>query len=87
MDFGLSEDQALLQETVRGFLADRVPIARVRELRAMAGEKGCPNDRTIWAALAELGVTGVLVPEEQGGSQLSLLDAVIVAQALPRCDA
>jgi alkylation response protein AidB-like acyl-CoA dehydrogenase len=82
LDFGLSEDQVLLQETIRGFLADKVPIARVRELRGQAGEKGCPNDRTIWAALAELGVTGVLVPEEQGGSQLSLLDAVIVAQAL-----
>ena len=41
MDFGLSEDQLLLEETVRGFLADRVPIARVRELR----DAPCPNDR------------------------------------------
>lgn len=78
MDFGLSEDQQLLDETVRGFLRDQVPIERVRELR----EEKCPNDRTHWKALAELGVSGILVAEEYGGSDLSLLDAALVAQAL-----
>jgi alkylation response protein AidB-like acyl-CoA dehydrogenase len=78
MDFGLSEDQQLLDQTVRGFLADQIPIERVRELR----DKDCPYDRAIWSALAELGVTGILVPEAQGGSGLALLDAALVAQAL-----
>ncbi len=78
MDFGLSEDQLLLEQTLRGFLAEQVPIERVRELR----EKDCPNDRAIWGALAELGVTGVLIPEAQGGSGLGLLDAALVSQAL-----
>jgi len=78
VDFGLSEDQLLLDQTVRSFLADQVPIERVRELR----EKDCPNDRAIWKSLAELGITGVLVPEAQGGSGLALLDAAIIAQAL-----
>jgi len=78
MDFGLSEEQSLLEASVRGFLGDHVPIERVRELR----EKDCPNDRSIWSGLAELGVTGVLVPEAQGGSAMSLLDAALVSQAL-----
>ena len=78
MDFALSEDQLLLEQTVRAFLADQVPIERVRELR----DKDCPYDRAIWSALAELGVTGILVPEAQGGSGLALLDAAIVSQAL-----
>ncbi len=78
MDFGLSEDQRLLDETIRSFLAARVPITRVRALR----NEDCPNDRSIWRALAELGATGILVPEPQGGSGLGLLDAVVVAQAL-----
>jgi alkylation response protein AidB-like acyl-CoA dehydrogenase len=78
MDFGLSEDQLLLDQTVRSFLADQVSIERVRELRG----KDCPNDRSIWSALAELGLAGVLVPEAQGGSGLSLLDAALVSQAL-----
>jgi len=78
MDFGLSEDQQLLERTVRGFLADRVPIERVRALR----EAPCPNDRALWSELAELGVTGILVPEARGGSDLALLDAALIAQAL-----
>lgn len=78
MDFGLSEEQLLLERTLRGFLADRVPITRVRELR----DEDCPNDRAIWRALAELGATGLLVPESDGGSDLTLLDAALVAQSL-----
>jgi len=78
MDFGLSEDQRLLEDTIRSFLADRVPITRVRELR----DAPCPNDRSIWRELAELGATGILIPEEHGGSGLALLDAALVAQSL-----
>jgi alkylation response protein AidB-like acyl-CoA dehydrogenase len=80
MDFGLSEDQRLLEDTLRGFLAERAPIARVRELR----DAPCPNDRGIWQELAALGATGVLIPEAPGGSGLTLLDAALVAQALGR---
>ncbi len=78
MDFGLSDDQRLLEETIRGFLKNQVPITRVRELR----DQGTRSDRKIWESLAELGVTGILVPEEQGGSALTLLDAALVAQSL-----
>jgi alkylation response protein AidB-like acyl-CoA dehydrogenase len=78
MDFGLSEDQVLLEETLRNFLADQVSIERVRALR----DEDCPVDRSIWKSLAELGMTGVLVPEGQGGSDLSLLDAALVSQSL-----
>jgi alkylation response protein AidB-like acyl-CoA dehydrogenase len=78
MDFGLSDDQRLLEASVRAFVRDRVPIARVRELRGA----DCPNDRAIWHGLAELGATGILVPESFGGSGLALLDAVLVAQSL-----
>jgi alkylation response protein AidB-like acyl-CoA dehydrogenase len=78
MDFGLSEDQLLLEETVRGFLKHRMPITRVRELR----EEDRPNDRKIWRELAELGMTGILIPEERGGSALTLLDAALVSQSL-----
>ena len=78
MDFGLSDDQKLLEETVRGFLSGTVPIERVRELRDL----DCPNDRATWTALAELGATGVLVPERFGGSDLSLLDACLISQSL-----
>jgi alkylation response protein AidB-like acyl-CoA dehydrogenase len=84
MDFGLSEDQQLLEDTIRKFLSDQVPITRIREIRD-AGEQDSeasgPNDRKIWSQLAELGVTGILIPEAQGGSALALLDAALVSQA------
>jgi alkylation response protein AidB-like acyl-CoA dehydrogenase len=86
MDFGLSEDQLLLDQTIRSFLSDRVPITRVRELRDQSSGRGenagCVNDPAIWNELAELGMTGILIPESHGGSALGLLDAAIVCQAL-----
>ena len=78
MDFGLAEDQVLFEQTTRSFLADRVSIQQVREFR----DADSPLDRSTWRALAELGVSGILVPEAQGGSGLRLLDAAIVAQSL-----
>src|SRR5262245_23306617 len=78
MDFGLSDDQKLLEQSVRGWLSEHVPIARVRALR----DADCPNDRAIWRGLAELGAAGILVPESFGGSGLGLLDAALVSQSL-----
>jgi alkylation response protein AidB-like acyl-CoA dehydrogenase len=78
MDFGLSEEQRLLDDTVRRFLAERLPLARVRELRD-AGES---FDAGAWKELAELGVVGCLVPEPFGGAGLGVLDAAVIATAL-----
>lgn len=78
MDFGLSEDQQLLDHSLRAFLAERMPIEKVRAFR----ESGAHQGRELWRAMAELGVTGVLIPEAQGGSGLGLLDAALVSQAL-----
>ena len=78
MDFGLSEEQRLLEQTLRRFLAEALPTARVREI--MATEAA--HDPKLWTALAELGVAGVLVPEAHGGGGLGLLDALVAAQSL-----
>jgi len=78
VDFGLSEEQRLLEASVRGALGEQLPMERVRELR----DADCPNDSKAWRALAELGVAGVLIPEAQGGAALSLLDAALISQSL-----
>ncbi len=80
MDFGLSDEQRLLQDVFRSYLAERVPIARVRA----ALEAGDPAIEALWSELALLGASGVLVPQEFGGSGLRLLDASLVAQELGR---
>ena len=78
MDFGLSEEQRLLEETIRRYLDTEAPITRVREIV----ETATGHDRPLWEGLAELGVAGILVPEEHGGSDLTLLDAAVAAESL-----
>lgn len=82
MDFGLSEEQRLLEDALRKLLEGASPPARVREVMAGNG-----FDAALWKALAEQGALGVLVPEAHGGSGLGLLDAALVAQALGRAAA
>jgi len=78
MDFGLSEEQRLLEESLRRYLETEAPIARVREIV----ETPTGHHRPLWQGLAELGVAGILIPEEYGGSGLTLLDAAVAAESL-----
>lgn len=84
MDFGLSQEQRLLQDTFRAYLAERVPIDRVRALSESESESGAPAIAALWSELAELGAPGVLIPRDLGGSGLTLLDASLIAQELGR---
>lgn len=77
MEFGLSEEQTLLQDSVNRFLDDQAPLDRVR-----AFASGDEDDTAIWQGLAELGVPGLLIAEAQGGVGLGSLDAAIVSEAL-----
>jgi|SRR5262245_12669549 len=78
MHFGLSEEQKLLQETVRGFAAKECPAARLRE----HFEAGTGGDAALWHGLAELGVAGLALPEEHGGAGLEILDLALAAEVL-----
>lgn len=80
MEFGLSEDQKMLQESIGGTLEKVSPLERVRS----AAEKRETQAADITQALAELGVYGMLVPEAHGGLGLTLLDAALVAEMLGR---
>ena len=79
MDFGLSEEQEMLQETLRGFAEKECPTTRVRELF----DAGQGHDPVLWSGLAEMGIAGLAVPEQHGGAGLDLLD---VALAAAGCD-
>ncbi len=80
MDFEFSEDQELLRATVRRFLAERAPIAFVRSM--LDDERGTTDE--IWSGLAELGVTGLLVPENHGGAGMGMVDLAVVLEELGR---
>jgi alkylation response protein AidB-like acyl-CoA dehydrogenase len=80
VSFEVTEEQELLRATVRDLLATKAGSARVREV--MLGDDGI--DRGLWAELAGLGLTGLLVPEEYGGAGASFAEAAVVAEELGR---
>ena len=77
MEFGLSQEQVILEESVRKFLASQVPLDAVRAVAS-----GETTDASIWRGLAEMGLAGVLIPEVHDGAGLGMLDAVVIAEAL-----
>ncbi len=76
MDFTFTEDQLLFQESVRDFLVNEVTPEKIREL----WESDSGRSPELWAQLAELGLTGITVPEEFGGLGMNALDFVLLAQ-------
>jgi len=78
MDFGLSQEQLLLKDTVKRYLAEQCPTTRVRQIM----ENAAGHDERLWLGLAELGVTGLIVPGAHGGSERELLDLALVAEEL-----
>ncbi|MXO74361.1 acyl-CoA dehydrogenase [Altererythrobacter aerius] len=79
MDFRFTEDQLTLAETVRDYLAGTHGPEVLRRLDAEGN-----RDPAIWQGLADMGLTGLLVPEEHGGLGLGLLDAALIASECGR---
>jgi len=78
MDFGLSEEQRLLQLEVRRFAEERIrPGAAERDRN-----QEFPVE--IVAEMGEMGLLGMLVPEEYGGTGLDLLSYVVAVKELAR---
>ena len=80
MDFSLSEEQELLQETVRGFVAKECPPQKVRAIFDGDRQEGL----ALWKGLAEMGIAGLVVPEAHGGAGLELLELALVSEELGR---
>lgn len=80
MNFLLSEEQLALVDSVTNLLRDRCDPLRVHKIFDTPGE--AQFDSELWAALCEMGVPAIMVPEEQGGLGLELIDLAIVAEAL-----
>ncbi len=76
MDFALSEEQTLIFDMAKGFGEENIaPFAQEWEAAGTI-------PKTLWPQIAELGLGGIYVSEEYGGSGLSRLDATLVFEAL-----
>ena len=80
MNFDFSDDQKMLQEQVRRFLADKCPPKTVR--RVLESDETHADE--VWRGLIEMGLTGAAIPEEFGGLGLGALELCVVAEELGR---
>jgi len=80
MDFGLSEEQEMLQRSAREFLAQECPPTFVREL--FKDRDGF--SRELHRKMAEQGWTGLLIPGAYGGLGLGMLDMALLLEEMGR---
>ena len=80
MDFELGPEEQLLKESIADFAQSSFGPLR--------GARSADVDwRTPWNAMTKMGLTGLLVPTQYGGSGGTLIDACIVAEELAKADA
>ena len=80
MDFNLTEERQMLQDTLRRYLREQYGTARRNDI--LASETGFSPD--IWTELADLGVLGALFTEDMGGFGGAGFDIAVVFEELGR---
>ncbi len=85
MRFAFTDDQLMLRDAVRDFLANEHTASQVRAAwEAPVQDASERRDQPVWAALADMGVVGLLVPESDGGMGMSYLDLVLLLEETGR---
>ena len=82
MPLYLNDDQTTLQDTIRDFVADAAPVSHLRKLRDDNDATGFSRD--LWKQFAEMGFTGILVGEDQGGLGMGHVEAGVVLEEIGR---
>jgi acyl-CoA dehydrogenase len=78
----LNEEQMMVRDNARAFLADKGPVSHLRKLRDTRDPGGF--SRELWKSFAEMGFCGILVPETQGGSGLGYVEAGVIMEEIGR---
>jgi alkylation response protein AidB-like acyl-CoA dehydrogenase len=82
MPLVLTEEQSMLRDSARGLIGDKAPVSHLRALRDAKDPTGFSRD--LWRAFAEMGFSGLLVPEAFGGSALGCVEAGVVMEEIGR---
>jgi alkylation response protein AidB-like acyl-CoA dehydrogenase len=80
LDLDFSPEQEMLRQTVRDVLQRHCPLDMVRQMED--DPTGFP--RSLWVQLGELDLIGLLLPEEYGGSGMTLVEGVALYEELGR---
>jgi alkylation response protein AidB-like acyl-CoA dehydrogenase len=76
LDFGFSEEQEMLRDAAKRFLADSCSTKFVRQMMA----HDTAHDAAFWEKLVGLGWPGLIVPEDFGGQGGTFLDLTVIAE-------
>ena len=81
MDFELTDEQRLIQDTVRAFVDERVlPVAVQNDIDHKL-------DLELIEGMAELGLLGIVIPEEYGGAGLDFVAEALACEEIERGEA
>ena len=73
-----TEDEVMLRDAARGFLQESSPVTAFRANR----DAGRTHDPALWKEMAQMGWTGVLLPEDAGGSEMGHRAAGILSEEM-----
>lgn len=78
MKLVLNEEQQMLSDSAKDFAANRTPVNHFRSLR----DNNDPLnwDKDVWKEMVDLGWSGILIPEEFGGSDFGLAGISVIMQ-------
>jgi alkylation response protein AidB-like acyl-CoA dehydrogenase len=78
----LTEEQSMLRDQASAWVTEQSPVQKFREMRDSGTEQGFTP--ATWQAMVEMGWTGILIPEQHGGSDLGYLTFGVVLEELGR---
>src|SRR5918912_974556 len=81
MDLDLTDEQRLTQETVRAFVEERVLP------NAIENDINHHLDRSVIEGMAELGLLGIVIPDEYGGAGLDFVSEALACEEIERGEA
>lgn len=80
MEFGFTEEQAMIRSQAAEFLKNECPMTLVRQLM----ESEHAHSETLWGKMSEMGWMGLIIPEAYGGVGLSFVELAVVLEEMGR---
>tara|TARA_R110002126_G_scaffold76907_8_gene191939 strand:- start:121 stop:1257 length:1137 start_codon:yes stop_codon:yes gene_type:complete len=82
MPLYLNEDQQMLHDSAAEFMKGEAPVSHLREFR----DKNCKDgfSHALWKQFAEMGFTGILIGEDEGGLGMGHVEAGVVLEQIGR---
>ena len=78
----LDEDRIMLRDSAREFLTDKSPVSELRRLRDTKDKDGFSRD--LWRGMKDMGWTGILIDEANGGSDFGHVGMALVCEEMGR---